>query len=55
MFSRETQVVVGKGCLRIFVQVIHVLFDILAVVAFAVRQTKEALLEYWISAIPYPY
>ena len=58
------QVIVGEGCLWILVQVLHVrvrrraveveviLFDILAVVAFAVRQPEETLLEYWILAIP---
>jgi len=58
------QIVVGKCRMRILVQILHirmrrravevevVFFDIFAVVALAVRQTEEAFLEDWITAIP---
>src|SRR5277367_805036 len=63
-FTGLDQVTIGKRRLRIFVQILHVrmsrraiqveviLFDILTVVAFAVCQSKQALFEYWILAVP---
>ena len=64
-FVRLNEVgVVRKGRLGILVQLLHVrmgrraievevvLFDVLAVVAFAVGQAEQSLLEYWILAVP---
>ena len=63
-FAVRDQVIVGKCGMGIFIQVLHVgmswravqieviLFDILTMVAFAIRQSKEALFEDWIVAIP---
>ena len=58
------QIVVGKGRLRIFVEILHVgmgrravevevvFLDILAVIAFAVGQPEQAFLENRILAVP---
>ena len=65
--ARLDQIVVGKRGLRILVQVLHVgvrgraveveviLFDILAVIALAVGQPKQALLQYRILVVPQTY
>jgi len=61
---RPDQVIVGKGCLRIFVQVFHVrvgrgalevkviLLDVFTVIAFVVGEAKEAFLDDRVAAIP---
>ena len=63
-FIRLDQIVIRKRGLRILVQILHVrmgrraveveviLFDVLAVVAFAVGQPEEAFLEYRVFAVP---